>query len=141
MSHRPGLDLVAALRQRRSLTGRPTVREGPHGDGKARMPNYVIHAQTRKIFVPIMHGRFDKELVTWHLVDLDLGVTDPFLICAICGERVDVEYTLRNPQPLQRWATYRDDDRCDECAVAAGDGPPQQVKAEQAKRRTGSAGP
>jgi hypothetical protein len=90
------------------------------------MPNYVIHAQTRKIFVPIMHGRFDKELVTWHLVDLDLGVTDPFLICAICGERVDVEYTLRNPQPLERWATL--EKCCDECRDKAGDAPRKQAE-------------
>lgn len=98
------------------------------------MPNYVIHAQTRKIFVPSMHGRFDKELLKWHLVDFDLGVTDPFLICAICGEKVDVEYTLANPQPLERWPMYTDDDRCSECGVTAGDASALQVEAGRGKR-------
>ena len=92
------------------------------------MPNYAIRAQTRTVFLPIVHGRADKELVEWHLIDLDLGVRNPL---AICGESIDLEYTREHPQSLRRWAALGDS-HCKKCDGKAGRVAGHQAEDERA---------
>ena len=62
-----------------------TVRRGGRCDKRRtyEVPNYAIYAQTKRTRPQ------GKVLVAWHLVDLELGVTDPFLLAAVCDESVD----------------------------------------------------
>jgi hypothetical protein len=91
------------------------------------MPNYAIYAQTKRVRPQ------GKVLVEWHLVDLELGVTDPFLLAAVCGESVDGEFTAEHPQSLGRWDALQDQ-RHQRCEELAGDGSRTQAERENSER-------
>ena len=90
------------------------------------MPNYAIYAQTKRARPQ------GKVLVAWHLVDLELGVTDPFLLAAVCDESVDGEFTAEHPQSLGRWDAL-EDQRHQRCEEMAGDAARAQAERENSK--------